>query len=78
MDLSLIRTRLQRGHYVSVPMLLADVTRMCENCKLYNGLDNMYAAHAEKLEQFARARCAEITVTSKQPIVAGVKRQRGA
>jgi len=78
MDLSTIRARLQgRRHYKSVPMLLADITRMCENCKLYNGLDNMYAAHAEKLETFAKARCAEIKVTSttKQP-VAGVKRQR--
>ena len=78
MDLSLIRGRLQRRHYKSVQMLLADITRMCENCKLYNGLDNMYAAHAEKLETFAKARCAEIKVTTKQPPapVAGVKRQR--
>ena len=33
---------------------------MCENCKMYNGLDSTYSAQAERLEAFTRARVAEI------------------
>jgi hypothetical protein len=41
LDLSTIGQRLQRGYYATPQMLLADVCRMCDNCKMYNGLDSM-------------------------------------
>ena len=75
-DLSLIRSRLEesagegaaggggggggRGYYQSVDMFLADIARMCENCRLYNGEDSEYWALATKLESFARNRCGEV------------------
>ena len=70
-DLSVIRLRLQRQppYYVSVDMLWADVCRMCENCRLYNGDGNQYWDCAVRLEGFARARCAEISVVRKPKLV---------
>ena len=69
LDLSVIKERLQRRppFYVSLDMLRADVCRMCENCRLYNGDGdgNPYWACAVRLEQFARARFAEVTVLRK-------------
>lgn len=66
-DLSEIKTRLQRQtpYYVSHDMLRADICRMCENCRLYNGDGNPYWDCAVRLEQFARAKFAEIVVVRK-------------
>ena len=59
---------------------MSDMELVFYNCKLYNGLDNMYSTYAEKLETFARARCAEIKATpiGDKSAVAGVKRPRPA
>lgn len=66
-DLSMIRARLHRrpAYYVSVHMLLADMSRMFENCRMYNGELAPYFDCALRLEQFARARLNEIKVTRK-------------
>jgi len=67
LDLSIIKARLQQRppYYASLDMLRADICRMCENCRLYNGDGNPYWDCAVRLEQFARARFAEITVLRK-------------
>lgn len=43
LDLSMIKTRLHQvpPFYVSLDMLRADICRMCENCRLYNGDGNV-------------------------------------
>eukprot|EP00326_Haptolina_ericina_P011083 CAMPEP_0181226614 /NCGR_PEP_ID=MMETSP1096-20121128/32352_1 /TAXON_ID=156174 ORGANISM="Chrysochromulina ericina, Strain CCMP281" /NCGR_SAMPLE_ID=MMETSP1096 /ASSEMBLY_ACC=CAM_ASM_000453 /LENGTH=242 /DNA_ID=CAMNT_0023319971 /DNA_START=75 /DNA_END=803 /DNA_ORIENTATION=+ len=71
-DLSLIRSRLQLQppYYVSLEMLSADVCRMCENCRRYNGDSNPYWDCAVRLEAFARSRFAEISVVRKPRVMA--------
>lgn len=68
-DLSLILSRLEAAppYYVSVEMLLADLCRMCENCRLYNGEHSEYWDCAARLEGFARSKCSEIKCM-RQPI----------
>ena len=39
-------TGCRRGYYATPQMLMGDVGRMCENCKVYNGLDSTYSACA--------------------------------
>jgi len=60
LDLATIGQRLRRSYYATPTMFMADVSRMCDNCKLYNGLDSMYTSCAERLESFTRARIGEI------------------
>lgn len=60
LDLATIGQRLRRGFYATPQMFMGDISRMCENCKIYNGLDSSYSAQAERLESFTRARIAEI------------------
>eukprot|EP00962_Isochrysis_galbana_P031601 scaffold10291_cov146-Isochrysis_galbana.AAC.5 len=65
-DLATISARLDmapRGretYYVSVEMFLAELVRMCENCRVYNGDNNQYYDCAVRLEAFVRERCAKI------------------
>ena len=62
-DLSMIRSRLGAGgHYVSLDMLMADLCRMCENCRTYNAETTAYWDCATRLESFARQRAAEVSV----------------
>jgi len=71
-DLSIFNRRLADDappYYATVEMFLADVCRMCDNCRLYNGENNDYWDCAVRLEGFARSRCAEIKCI-RQPIVA--------
>ena len=60
-DLSLIASRLKDGFYASLEMFLADMLRICQNCRLYNGENNEYWECANRLEKFIRARCGEIS-----------------
>ena len=41
----------RRGYYATPQMLMGDVGRMCENCKVYNGLDSTYSACAALASQ---------------------------
>ena len=67
----------RRGYYATTAMLMADVSRMCDNCKMYNGLDSMYTSCAERLEVFTRARIAEIRrVPAERGAEADPKRPR--
>ena len=64
-DLSLIRSRLERpggSYYASLDMFLADLIRMCENCRVYNGEDNEYWECANRLEKYIRTSCGEVSV----------------
>ncbi|KAL1503434.1 hypothetical protein AB1Y20_011922 [Prymnesium parvum] len=67
LDLSVIKARLARRppYYATVDMLRADICRMCDNCRVYNGEGNPYWDCAVRLEQFARARFAEISVAKR-------------
>ena len=54
-DLSTIEKRIRRGDwYKSRQMLLTDLVRMVNNCKLYNGPDSPYTDCAISLEKFLR------------------------
>ena len=62
-DLSLIGRRLQDSgspYYVSAQMFLADICRMCENCRLYNSDETVYWDCAMRLEAYARNRVGEL------------------
>jgi len=67
-DLAMIERRLNNApsdrteYYVSVDMFLAELVRMCENCRVYNGENNEYYDCAVRLEAFARERCGQIAV----------------
>ncbi len=55
-DLRTIRERLDAGDfYKSHAMLLADMLRMCDNCKLYNAEGTSYFQAALELETVIRA-----------------------
>lgn len=67
--LSLIGRRLQDTgvpYYMSAEQLLADVCRMCENCRLYNSEETAYWDCAVRLEAYARSQCAEIKQTRRE------------
>ena len=54
-DLSTIEKRIRRGDwYKSRAMLLTDLMRMVNNCKLYNGTSSVYTDCAIQLEKFLR------------------------
>jgi histone acetyltransferase len=62
-DLSLISRRLQdpsSRYYVSAAMFLADICRMCENCRLYNSEETIFWDCANRLEAFARKTVGEV------------------
>lgn len=62
LDLSAVRQRVNSGrHYANIEGLLADICRICENCRLYNGESNQYATCATNIEIYARSRFAEIS-----------------
>ena len=70
-DLSLIQRKLENNFYASVAMFLADVCRMCENCRLYNGdTETGYWDYAVRLETYARGKCAEISSRKRKMKIA--------
>ncbi len=55
-DLRTMRERLDSGDfYKSHAMLLADMLRMCDNCKLYNAEGSSYFQAALELETIIKA-----------------------
>lgn len=44
--------RLKSGYYVSRKLFVADVTRMLNNCKIYNDTDTDYFRCSKTLEKF--------------------------
>mmetsp|Transcript_10513 Transcript_10513/g.13783 ORF Transcript_10513/g.13783 Transcript_10513/m.13783 type:complete len:116 (+) Transcript_10513:104-451(+) len=52
-DLSLIKKRLSHGtYYKKLDDMLADLRKMCDNCRLYNQKDTQYYKAAELLQKF--------------------------
>lgn len=52
-DLSLIKKRLSHAtHYKGIDMVLADLKKMCDNCRIYNAEDTQYYKAADSLEAF--------------------------
>lgn len=50
-DLSLIRARLAtKSYYASLEMFVADVRRMCDNCRYYNAATTPYYSCAVKMQ----------------------------
>lgn len=50
-DLETIEKRVKRGnYYIAKEIFLADVKRMCENCRLYNREDTEYFKCANDIE----------------------------
>ena len=68
-DLSLVRKRLSPPgrYYVSLDMFLADIRRICENCRLYNADTTTYWECASRLEAYAMQRVSEVRVTRLDP-----------
>lgn len=67
-DLASVRARLtpRAGappHYNSLDQFLADLLRMCENCRVYNGDNNEYYDCAVRLEAFVRKKVGEVSVS---------------
>jgi ribosomal protein S18 acetylase RimI-like enzyme len=56
-DLTLIDSRLRsRKYYIVKEIFLADIKRMCDNCRKYNREDTPYYECANSIEQFVVAR----------------------
>ncbi|KAL6052194.1 histone acetyltransferase [Balamuthia mandrillaris] len=52
-DLSTIESRLDSGqYYITKEIFLADIKRMCDNCRTYNSKETVYYQCAETIEQF--------------------------
>ena len=51
-DLSLIKTRIDDKYYKSKDMLKADMHRMIQNCKNYNGQRTVFWKEADRLWTF--------------------------
>jgi histone acetyltransferase len=52
MDLQTMGQRLKSGYYVSRKLFIADMTRMLNNCKVYNDMDTDYYTCATDMETF--------------------------
>lgn len=50
-DLSVIQTRLNEGWYVTKAIFLADLKRMVENCRTYNGKTHYVTEMACQIER---------------------------
>ena len=57
----------QGTYYCSVAMLLADLCRMCENCRFYNGEGTTYWDCAMRLENYAKNKLNAIAVRKVAP-----------
>lgn len=53
-DLSLIQRRLDCNHYKRLDEFVADLQKMCDNCKLYNATDSDYYVAACNIEMMLR------------------------
>lgn len=55
-DLETMQKRLETGqYYITREIFLADIKRMCDNCRGYNGPDNVYYDCAEEIEAFTNS-----------------------
>ncbi|KAF9976942.1 hypothetical protein BGZ73_007452 [Actinomortierella ambigua] len=49
MDLSTMRSKVDRGFYPKLDLFLEDFKLICDNCKVYNAPDTLYYKQAQKL-----------------------------
>ena len=54
-DLTLIRSRLDTQFYTSKDAFEVDISKMCQNCRTFNGEDSAYGKCATVIEKFARS-----------------------
>lgn len=60
-DLSIINSRVMGGNYYQTKhIFMADIQRMCDNCRRYNGPGNVYHDCAETLQEYVKHRVAAI------------------
>jgi histone acetyltransferase len=48
--------RLEQNYYYTLDMFIADMARIFQNCRVYNGEDTVYSKCANKLEAFFKSR----------------------
>ena len=51
-DLSLVESRLKKSYYATKDIFFADLKRMCDNCRQYNGVGSVYFKAADMLEAY--------------------------
>jgi len=66
-DLRTIEEKLEKGFYITHEMLLADLQRMVDNCKLYNPKGSVYHEVAEKLNARYLNNKIEVQVVTLEP-----------
>jgi histone acetyltransferase len=64
-DLKTMGDRLKNHYYVSKRLFIADMTRICTNCRLYNSPDTEYYRCANLLEKYFQTRMREMGLWDK-------------
>lgn len=65
MDLKTMTDRLKSGYYVSRRLFIADMTRICTNCRFYNDKETEYFRCANLLEKYFQTKMKEIGFWNK-------------
>ena len=62
MDLATMNKRLENGYYINERLFIADMQRIFNNCRAYNGSDTEYYKLANNLERFFIGKMKEINI----------------
>ncbi|GAB0099588.1 Histone acetyltransferase [Sergentomyia squamirostris] len=65
MDLKTMGERLKRGYYVTRRLFMADMARICTNCRFYNSPETEYYRCANTLERYFQTKMKEIGLWDK-------------